>query len=104
MGPASGPQDEGVLRPDRMVLGDDALIPDENVVRPAPRRFTHELAVDEAYHFTREAADRVPDGVLPAGTRVVVAAAGQEWSRVVDDRGLAVDVHTASLRRLPPGG
>lgn len=98
---ASGPPDEGVLRPERMVLGDDALIPDENVVRPAPRRFTHELAVDEAYYFDRETADRAPDGVLAAGTHVVVADLGQGWSRVIDHRGLAVDVHTARLRRLP---
>ncbi|MBA2308409.1 MAG: hypothetical protein H0W01_03710 [Pseudonocardiales bacterium] len=40
-------------------------------------------------------------GVLPAGTRVVVEQPGERWSRVIDDRGLAVEVHTASLRPLP---
>lgn len=99
MGPDSGPQEEGVLRPDRVVLGADALIPEGNLVRPAPQRFTHELAVDQAYRFDRSGAGR-PDGVLPAGTRVVVEQPGERWSRVIDDRGLAVEVHTASLRPL----
>jgi hypothetical protein len=100
MGPDTGPQDEGVLRPERVVLGADALIPDDNLVRPPPRRFTHELTVDEAYRFDRSGSGR-PNGVLAAGTRVVVARPGEQWSRVIDDRGLAVDVRTGSLRRLP---
>jgi len=31
----------------------------------------------------------------------VVEQPGERWSRVIDDRGLAVEVHTASLRPLP---
>lgn len=103
MGPDTGAQDEGVLRPERVVLGADALIPEDNLVRPAPRRFTHELAGDEAYRFHRRDSGH-PDGVLAAGTRVVVARPGEQWSRVIDARGLAVEVRTANLRRLPRTG
>lgn len=34
-------------------LGYQALIPERNLVRPAPNHFTHELVVDEPYHFDR---------------------------------------------------
>jgi len=90
-----------MLRPDATVLGDEALVPASNLVRPAPNRFTDELVVDEPYWFDRAGRACGPDGVLPAGTPVVVLVEGADRCRVVDGNGLYVEVRRASLRKLP---
>jgi hypothetical protein len=90
-----------MLRPEAVVLGDEALVPDQNVVRPAPNRFTHQLLVDEPYRFDRPVPAAEPDGVLPAGTPVVMLVEGPERCRVVDASGLYVEVRRGSLRELP---
>jgi hypothetical protein len=99
--PELAPDARAVLRPDVVVLRDEALLPASNVVRPAPARLTHELVVDEPYRLDRAGRGPQPDGVLPAGTRVAVLVAGEDRCRVVDARGLAVDVRRVSLRALP---
>ena len=86
-------------RPETTVLDEEALVPERNLVRPPPNRFTHELVVDEPYRLDRPGGP--PDGVLPAGTRVVLLVEGPDRCRVVDGRGLYVEVRRASLRRLP---
>jgi hypothetical protein len=88
-------------RPDAVVLGEEALVPDRNVVRPPPNRFTHELRVDEPYRLDRPEHADGPDGIIPAGTPVVLLVEGDDRCRVVDGRGLYVEVRRASLRRLP---
>jgi hypothetical protein len=90
-----------ILRPEAVVLGGEALIPESNIVRPVPNRFTHELVVDEPYHFDRPERSREPDGILPAGTPVVLLVEGDDRCRVVDGSGLSVEVRRASLRKLP---
>lgn len=90
------PHDEGMLRPEPVVLGAEALVPDDNVA-PAPTRLTHELTEDEPYWFDRTAGGDA-DGMLPAGTPVAVAHDGAELTTVIDRRGLSVEVRTASLR------
>jgi len=90
-----------VLRPEIVVLGEEALVPPTNVVRPAPTRFTHELVVDEPYHLDRSDRAPEPDGVMSAGTRVVLLQQGHDHCRVADGSGLSVKVRRASLRRLP---
>jgi hypothetical protein len=90
-----------VLRPQAIVLGDDALVPDGHMIRPPPNRFTHELTVDAPYHFDRPQRTGEPDGVLPAGTRVVALVEGPDSARVVDGNGLYVEVQKAGLRKLP---
>jgi hypothetical protein len=92
---------ESMLRPEAQVLGDKTLVPHENLVRPPPNRFTHELAVDEPYHFDRPERTAEPDGVLPAGRRVAVLVEGAERCRVVDGSGLYVEVRRRSIRELP---
>jgi hypothetical protein len=99
------PDDGVMLRPDQVVLPDEAVVPDSNLVEPAPTRFTHELVADEPYWFDRvqrtEPRTAEPDGVLPAGTPVVVLVDGERYSRVADAEGRYVEVRTASLRALP---
>ena len=70
------PEDGVVLRPDMVVLGEDALVPPRNLIRPAPNRFTHELIVDEPYRFDRPEPTNEPDGVIRAGTPVAVLVVG----------------------------
>ena len=52
------------------MLPEDAIIPQRNLVSPAPTRFTHELLVDEPYRFDRSRQRDQPDGILPAELRV----------------------------------
>jgi hypothetical protein len=96
------PSDPGrVLRPEVSVLPEEAVVPERNVVRPPPNRFTHELVIDEPYRFDRPEDVGEPDGILRAGTPVVVLVEGPERSRVVDSSGLYVEVRRESLRELP---
>ena len=101
---AADPDRGEMLRPDAVVLGDDALVPERNLVRPAPNRFTHELLVDEPYTYDRPERARTPDGVLTTGTPVVLLVEEGERCRVVDAGGLYVEVRCASLRQLPGRG
>jgi hypothetical protein len=98
---AAQPDEIGeMLRPEFVVVPDEALVPDANIIRPAPNRFTHEVIDDELYHFDRDGATDRPDGVLPAGTPVVVLVEGEELWRVADASGLYIEVHRTNLRAL----
>jgi hypothetical protein len=104
-GPAGEDPREGtgvgrVVRPEYVVLGEGALVPAANVVRPPPNRFTHELVVDEPYRFDRPQHGPASDGVLPAGTKVVLMVWENGTCRVVSGSGLYVRVRRASLRQL----
>ena len=96
--PGDQPEAGVIRRPDAVVLGEDALVPERNLVQPPPNRFTHELLVDEPYRLDRPEPADEPDGVLPAGTPVVLLVEGAERCRVVDGSGLYVEVRRASLR------
>jgi hypothetical protein len=89
-----------MLRPEVVVLDDAALVPERHVVRPAPNRFSHEIVVDEPYRFDRPEPVADPDGVLHAGTRVVLLVEGPDRCWVVDPSGLYVEIGRASLREL----
>ena len=84
-------------RPTPSVIAEGAVVPNENLVRPPPNRFTHELAVDEPYRFDA-AREGEPAGVLPAGTPVALLVEAADGCRVVDGRGLYVRVRCESLR------
>jgi hypothetical protein len=86
------------LRPKVTVLEEKALVPDANVITPAPNRFTHELVTDEPFRFDRPERSEEPDGVLAAETPVVLLVEASERCRVVDGTGLYVEVRCASLR------
>jgi hypothetical protein len=93
--------DRGVmLRPETHVLGEEAIVPDVNVLRPPPNHFTHEVTVDEPYRFDRPKESPEPDGVLRAGTRVLLVVDGPDRCRVADATGIYVEVSRGSLREL----
>ena len=81
-----------MLRPEPRVLADGALVPDANVISPPPNRFTHELVRDVPYRLDRPARAHEPDGVLEAGSSVVLLVDGPELCWVVDASGLYVEV------------
>lgn len=106
-GAGDEPEDErelefGVmLRPEAVILGDEALVPASNLIRPPPNRFTHSLTTDEPYRLDRAGDQQAgPDGVLPAGTQVVLLVEGEDHCRVVDGNGLYVPVRRSSLQQL----
>lgn len=88
------------LRPEAVVLGEGSLIPPENQIRPAPNRFTHELAAREPFYLGSETGSERPDGHLEAGTKVVLLRRDGARCRVADGRGLYVEVGHESLTEL----
>jgi hypothetical protein len=91
---------KGFVRPDAVVLPESAVVPDENTIRPAPNRFTHELARAQPFYYDVSRRGGTPDGELPAGTRVVLLVHddGDPLCRVADGRGLYVEVEYDALR------
>ena len=90
---------EGFIRPKAVVLSDDSLVPKKNIISPPPNQFTHEVLRPQPYFFGK--ARTKPDGVFPAGTKVVLLVFDRsKYSRVADGRGLYVDIEHDSLRRL----
>jgi hypothetical protein len=88
------------LRPKITVVEEAALVPGTNLIQPAPNRFTHELSLDEPFRLDRSEPSDEPDGMLAAGTPVVLLVEGPEHCRVVDGTGLYVEVRRSSLRGL----
>lgn len=80
------------------MLSESALVPETNVMRPAPTELTHELLVDEPFSFDRSRPTGHPDGVIPAGTAVAVIHAHADLCRIADASGLSVHVRRSSLR------
>lgn len=90
--------DEGFLRPEFEILDESSLIPDENLIRPAPTAFTHEVVGDTPFSY-RDGGGTV--GSLAPGAKVVLLReddGGRCW--VVDGRGLYVSVDGGTLRPL----
>jgi len=77
-------------------------VPDENIIRPAPNRFTHELARAQPFYFDESRRGGAPDGEFPAGTRVVLLVHddGDSFCRVADGRGLYVEVEYDALKSV----
>ena len=92
---------EGFLRPPVDVLPENAVVPDRNLIEPAPNTFTHALTSDQPFSFTTFEGTAAPDGVLAAGSRVVLMVYdGGRFCRVVDGRGLYVEIEHKSLKSL----
>jgi len=89
-----------ILRPKVVILPDEAAVPPDRLVTPAPTRFTHRLVRTQAFYFDR-AEDAAPAGRLPSGTEVVLLShEGGRFCRVVDGRGLHVETACAGLEPI----
>jgi hypothetical protein len=92
---------EGFVRPEAVVLPENARVPDRNLISPAPNQFTHELTRPQPFYFTGAQQVTSPDGQFPAGTKVVLLVYnGGTYCRVADGQGLYVEVEYDSLKKL----
>ncbi len=92
---------ENMIRPEAVVLADNALIPPANLISPPPNQFTHELTVAQPYYYSETQQDRPPDGTFAAGTKMVLLVYhGGRYCRVADRQGLYVDTEYRGLQRL----
>ena len=90
-----------IRRPEADVLPDGALVPDRNLIAPAPNQFTHELVRPQSFRFDGVSDGAPPSGQLAAGTPVVLLVHdGGPRCRVADGRGVYVEIEYDSLRRL----
>ncbi len=93
---------EHFIRPKATVLPDSATIPDANLIRPAPDRFSHRVRAPQPYYYASPRNDDAPDGTFDTGAEVVVLShAGGRWCHVADARGLHVVTAFDGLQALP---
>lgn len=94
-------QMKGFTRPKAEVLEDKALVPEKNIILPAPNQFTHET-IDVVPFFYQDAQkNKNPDGQFPPGTPVVLLVHDKgDYCRVADGQGLYVEVKYKSLKKL----
>ena len=92
---------EGFLRPEATVLPEGAVVPERNLIRPAPNQFTHAVKRSQPYYYGDPQPGTLPDGHFAAGTKVVLLVDdGGPNCRVADGQGLYVAIECAGLRRL----
>lgn len=83
------------------MLPDSATIPDANLIRPAPDRFTHRVGSAQPYYYTVPRGADAGDGTFDAGAKVVVLShTGGRWCHVADARGLHVVTAFSGLEAL----
>jgi hypothetical protein len=91
---------EGFDRPEIVILPEGAAIPNPNLIRPAPNQFTHQLARSQPYYFNNAQQD-ASAGEFPVDTKVVLLRYnGGRYCRVVDGRGIYVELEYDSLKTL----
>ncbi|HSK80832.1 MAG TPA: hypothetical protein VLQ45_30550 [Thermoanaerobaculia bacterium] len=95
---------KGVDRPEAFILPENSMVPDRNLVSPAPDQFTHELIRSQLFYLHGALQGAQPIGEFPAGTKVVLMTHdGGDYCRVVDQRGLYVETEYAGLKKLQRG-
>ncbi|MGW6913854.1 hypothetical protein ACWGB8_08535 [Kitasatospora sp. NPDC054939] len=90
-----------VRRPETSFLDSRSVVPRDNVVRPPPNRFTHTVTADQPYWYDSSTPGGPPDGIVPAGTAVVLLVRTGDRCRIVTPAGLYVAVACTHLRPLP---
>jgi len=89
------------LRPNAVVLGENAMVPDRNIISPAPNQFTHELKRPQSFYFDEAQQGTPPNGEFRAGTKVVLLVYdGGNYCRIAGGQGLYVEIEYDSLRKL----
>ena len=91
---------KGFVSPEASVLDESAIIPDENLMSPAPTQFTHKLKRAQPYYFSHAKEGKQPDGEFSAGTRVLLVSKDGNHYRVADEQGLLVEIEGDNLKKL----
>lgn len=91
---------KGFVSPEASVLDENAIIPDENLMSPAPTKFTHELKRSQPYYYSQTKKSKKPAGKFSAGTKVLLVSKDGNRCRVADEQGLLVEIDCDSLKKL----
>lgn len=90
-----------MLRPKAAVLPESAIVPDRNMIRPPPTKFTHEVISEQPFYYIGPNQTAPPEGKFPAGTKVkLMTHDGGTMCQVADGRGLCVTTAFIGLRPL----
>ena len=77
-----------------------ATMPAAKTPPPPVSPATHMLTADEPYFATEPAAGAKPDGMLKAGSKVLLVIPGAQYSQITTDTGLSVYLLTDGLKAL----
>ena len=90
---------EGFEKTEPVVMPDEALVPAQSRITPAPNQFTHSLTRPQQFHYGDEGSKA--SGTLPAGTKVVLMVYnGGASCHVADGQGRYVEIQFDSLQKL----
>ena len=91
---------KGFVSPEASILDESAIVPDKNLIAPAPNQFSHELKRAQPYFFSEAGKSKQPDGEFAAGTKVLLVGKEGDHCRVADEQGLYVEIECDSLKKL----
>ena len=91
---------ENIIRPKATILPESAQLPDRNVLKPPPNRFTHEIVAEQPYYYMGRTQAAPPEGAFAPGTKVVLLRHDDADCWVADGRGLYVATACSGLRLL----
>jgi hypothetical protein len=91
---------KGFVTPEASILDESAIVPEENLMSPAPTKFTHELKHSQPYYFSQTKKSKQPDGEFSVGTKVLLVSKDDDRCRVADQQGLLVEIDCDSLKKL----
>ena len=90
-----------MIRPKAVVLDNDAMIPDRNIVKPAPNQFTHVVTQTKPYYYNGRENAKAPDGEFKQQTRVVlIRHDGGNDCWVASEEGLYAETDYRNLKKL----
>jgi hypothetical protein len=90
-----------MLRPETEVLSESALVPVGKLIQPPPNIFTHRLKKTAPFYFYEADATAGLDGNLNQDSKVSLLSYNNgKYCRVVDERGLYVEIEYACLAPL----
>lgn len=92
---------DNMIRPEAVVLPESAMIPERNLLQPAPNQFTHQIVAEQPFFYESPNRNTPPDGIFKAGTLVAVLKHdGGMNCHVVDRRGLYVVTSYNGLKEI----
>jgi hypothetical protein len=91
---------DNMLRPKSVILPESAQLPERNVLRPPPNRFSHIVDGEQPYYFTGVDERVRPAGYFSSGTKVLLLRQDSTECWVANCRGLYVAIPCEGLRRL----
>jgi hypothetical protein len=83
------------------VLSEESIVPEKNIISPAPNQFSHQIVRLCPYYFNKYEQTRPPDGKLKKGAKVTLLVYEKgDYCRVADKRGLYIEVLYKDIAKL----